>query len=77
MSAQKPGSGGPRIGAGRKPNAQENRLKRRSVYMTDAEWDFCSWMWSYEITASEYVRGLVRQDLKRRREQWAQDQEAV
>ena len=58
--------GGKRVGAGRPAGPIDDVAKRRSVYLTDAEWDSCDALWSQGVSKSEHVRRLVQQDKKRR-----------
>ena len=58
--------GGKRVGAGRPAGPIDDVAKRRSVYLTDAEWDSCDALWVQEVSKSEYIRRLVQQDKKRR-----------
>jgi hypothetical protein len=68
MEGRKPARGGCRVGAGRKPIDSPDRLRSRSVYLTDKEWDHCHQQWSWEVSASEYVRHLVQRDIRRQRQ---------
>ena len=58
--------GGKRVGAGRPAGAADDVLKRRTIYLTDAEWDSCDALWVQEIGKSEYIRLLVKQEKRRR-----------
>lgn len=63
---ERSGRGGTRAGAGRKAVEPGDRLKSRSVYMTDDEWSQCKERGEVVgLSASEYVRGLVRSDSSR------------
>ena len=59
-----PRHGGRRKGAGRKPLDTADRLRSRTVYLTDDEWQSCQ---ECDITASQYIRLLVHKDIRRRR----------
>jgi hypothetical protein len=59
-----PRHGGRRKGSGRKPLDTADRLRPRTVYLTDEEWQRCQ---ECDITASQYIRLLVQKDIRRRR----------
>jgi hypothetical protein len=37
--------------------------------LTEQEWDNCQSQWSLGVTASEYIRRLVQQDMRQRHKQ--------
>lgn len=58
------GHGGKRDGAGAPPLPSEQKTKRRSINLTDDQWDHCFRLFNAQgLTASEYVRQLVEQDM--------------
>lgn len=63
QSMERSRRGGSRSGAGRKAVPDADKLEARSVYLTDAEWSQCKTRGEASgVSASEYVRGLVRSD---------------
>jgi hypothetical protein len=62
--------GGSRPGAGRKPIESQDRLHPHSIYVTEAEWNHCNWQWTWEVSASEYIRRLIQKDIRERRQKW-------
>jgi hypothetical protein len=51
--------GGRRPGAGRKPIPTDRRLKRRTVYLTDQEWEACMCNCAIGMTPAEYIRQII------------------
>src|SRR5438067_912623 len=65
-SQSRPGShGGAGRGQGRKPKVEEQRLRQRAIYLSENESEHCGRNWCFGIGASEYVRRLVQQDMRR------------
>lgn len=54
------GWGGRRPGAGRKPIPSDQRLKKRSVYLTDPEWEACMCNAALGVRPEHYIRHLVQ-----------------
>lgn len=63
---QKGTRGGKREGSGRPVLPDDQKTKRRSVYLTESQWDHCFRLFNAQsIEASEYIRLLVDQDMKK------------
>jgi hypothetical protein len=58
--------GGKRIGAGRPSLPLEDRTSKRSVYLTDQEWNHCGRLVNLSGEGeSAYIRRLVQEDMKK------------
>lgn len=57
--------GGAGRGQGRKPKAEEQRLRQRAIYLSESEWEHRGRHWCFGVGASEYVRRVVQQDMRR------------
>jgi hypothetical protein len=70
------GRGGRRPGAGRKPIPTDRRLKRRTVYLTDQEWEACTCNCAIGMTPAEYIRQIIHhaQQQRQRASPLTQDQ---